>query len=199
MTDEKSTKTMSEDEPIPTTTRQLAVSLPDKRPNYAVGSDTYAIVLTGEDTTGKYAFIDMHVPPGGGPMPHAHEFEEMFYVVEGEVEVFCHDARTTAGASAAVNIPGWAPHTFKNLGSVPARLLSVVAAAGLEREFAEIGKPVATRVTPPPPASPEEKEEMKKKMPEIAKRYHARVLPPDTFDHLMSASELQTIKEADGE
>lgn len=199
MTTEKSTQITTEEESMPTTSRQLAVSLPDKRPNYAVGADTYTIVLTGADTADKYAFIDMHVPLGGGPMPHAHEFEEMFYVVEGEVEVFCHDERVTAGAASAVNIPGWAPHMFKNLSTIPVRLLSVVASAGLETEFAEIGKPVATRVTPPPPASPEEKAEMKKKMPEIAKRYKARILPPDTFDHLMSASELQTVKEAGGE
>lgn len=190
---------MAEEETMPTTTRQLAVSLPTGRPNLAVGADTYSIVLTGADTANKYAFIDMHIPPGGGPMPHAHEFEEMFYVVEGEVEVFCHNERTTAKAFAAVNIPGWAPHMFKNLGTVPARLLSVVADAGLEVEFAEIGKPVATRVTPPPPASPAEQAAMKKKMPEIAKRYHARVLPPDTFDHLMSKHELQTVKDSNGE
>lgn len=199
MSEGKATKKTLENESIPTTTRQLAVSLPEKRPNYAVGSDTYALVINGSDTNDKYAFIDMHVPPGGGPMPHKHEFEEMFYVVEGEVEVFCHDARTTARASTAANIPGWAPHMFKNLGKVPARLFCVVASAGLEREFVEIGKPVATRTTPPPPASPAEKEEMKKKMPEIARRYNAVILPPDTFNHLLTQSELELIKAADGE
>ena len=29
----------------------------------------------------------MFVPPGGGPPPHRHDFEEMFHVLEGEVEV----------------------------------------------------------------------------------------------------------------
>ena len=131
---------MPDQDPNPTTTRPLAVSVPAARPNYAVGSDTYSFVLTGKETAGTYAFIDMHVPPGGGPMPHAHEFEEMFYVVEGAVEVFCHDARATAAAGAAVNVPGWAPHVFKNLSPVvPARLLCVVVKAGLEDEFAEIG------------------------------------------------------------
>lgn len=191
---------MPNQEPPSTTTRPLAVSLPAKRPNYAVGSDTYSFILTGKDTAGSFAFIDMHIPPGGGPMPHAHEFEEMFYVVEGEVEVFCHDARATASASAAVNIPGWAPHMFKNLSPVvPARLLCAVVKAGLEEEFAEIGQPVATRTTPPPPVSKEQKAKLAKQMPEITKRYHARVLPPNTFDHLMSAGERQIVKAADGE
>jgi mannose-6-phosphate isomerase-like protein (cupin superfamily) len=84
--------------------------------------------------------MDMLIPPGGGPMPHAHECEEMFYVVEGEVAVFCHDSRTLATTGSAVNIPGWAPHVFHNLSTVPARLFCLVAAAGLEREFLEIGR-----------------------------------------------------------
>ena len=191
---------MSDHDPTPTTTRPLAVSVPAERPNYAVGSDTYSFVLTGRETAGTYAFIDMHVPPGGGPMPHAHEFEEMFYVVEGAVEVFCHDARSTAAAGAAVNIPGWAPHVFKNLSPVvPARLLCVVVKAGLEDEFAEIGTPVATRTTPPPPVDPAKRAAMAKAMPAIAARYHARVLPPDTFDHLMTAAEREVVKAAAGE
>lgn len=32
-----------------------------------VVGDTYTIVLTGEDTAGRYCLIDMHIPPGGGP------------------------------------------------------------------------------------------------------------------------------------
>jgi len=51
-----------EEETMPTTTRQLAVSLPDGRPNLAVGADTYSIVLTGADTANKYAFIVFKKP-----------------------------------------------------------------------------------------------------------------------------------------
>jgi len=190
---------MADDKTFPTTTRQLAVSLPAERTNVCVGADTYSIVLKGTDTDDKFSFIDMFIPPGGGPMPHAHECEEMFYVVEGEVAVFCHDRRTLATTGSAVNIPGWAPHVFHNLSSVPARLFCIVAAAGLEREFMEIGPRVATRTTPPPPVPREKKAEMKKKMPEIAKKYNARILPPDTFSHLMSTEELKLVAAADGE
>ena len=49
--------------------------------------DTYTILVSGEDTAGKYTLIDMHVPPGGGPPPHRHDFEEMFTVLDGEVRV----------------------------------------------------------------------------------------------------------------
>jgi hypothetical protein len=42
-----------------------------------VSADTYSIVLKGTDTNDKFSFIDMLIPPGGGPMPHAHECEEI--------------------------------------------------------------------------------------------------------------------------
>ena len=40
---------------------------------------------------------------------------------------------------------------------------------------------------------------MAKAMPAVAARYHARVLPPDTFDHLMTAAERAVVKAAAGE
>jgi hypothetical protein len=39
---------------------------------------------------------------------------------------------------------------------------------------------------------------MAKKMPAIAARYNAKILPPDTFDHLMTAAELAIVKLANG-
>jgi mannose-6-phosphate isomerase-like protein (cupin superfamily) len=190
---------MLETQTIPTTSRPLAVSLPNDRPNVCVGADTYSIILKGSDTNEKLSIMDFLIPPGGGPMPHAHACEETFLVLEGEVVVFCHDQRTTAPTGAAVNIPGWAPHTFHNLSTVPARLLCVISPAGLEREFMEIGPRVATRTTPPPPPDPKKTAELKKNMPEIAAKYNARVLPPDSFDSLMSAEERELVKNANGE
>jgi mannose-6-phosphate isomerase-like protein (cupin superfamily) len=178
----------------PKTTRQLAVSSPAERPNYAVGLDTYSIIMPGTAANNSYAFIAMHIPPNGGPVPHSHECEEMFYVLEGEVEVFCHDKRTTAHTLSAVNIPGRAPHMFKNFGTVPARMLCVVAPAGLDAQFAEIGKKVATPTTPGPPPTPAEIAELQKNIPAILERYRGRILPPDIFDHLMSPSELAALK-----
>ena len=69
----------------------------------------------------------------------------------------------------------------------------------LAEQFAEIGTPVATRTTPPPSIDPSKKKELMKRVPAIAERYHARILPPDTFDHLMTAAELEIVQAADGE
>ena len=70
--------------------RNLARAQPDSDqnlPHLGVVGDTYTILLTGEDTAGRFCLIDMHVPPGGGPPPHRHDFEETFTVLQGEIEM----------------------------------------------------------------------------------------------------------------
>ena len=51
--------------------RTLTRVQPDTDQNllyFGVIGDTYTIVLTGEDTAGRFCLIDMHIPPGGGPL-----------------------------------------------------------------------------------------------------------------------------------
>jgi mannose-6-phosphate isomerase-like protein (cupin superfamily) len=74
--------------------RHLTVARPDDDEtltHLGIVGDTYTILVTGDDTAGKYTLIDMHVPPGGGPPPHRHDFEEVFTVLEGEVELTFRD------------------------------------------------------------------------------------------------------------
>src|SRR5476649_2305354 len=92
-------------------------------PHIGVVGDTYTILLSGDDTDGRYCLIDMHVPPGGGPPPHRHDFEESFTILEGEIEVTFRGAKSVGRAGETVNIPANAPHFFKNASDRPARLL----------------------------------------------------------------------------
>jgi len=133
--------------------RDMTVAQPDidsALPHVAVVGNVYTILITGEQTAGRYALIDMFVPPGGGPPPHRHDFEEMFHVLDGEVQVLFRGARSTARAGATVNIPANALHEFKNLADKPARLLCLVSPAGEEQFFLEIGDRVPTRTGPLP-------------------------------------------------
>lgn len=123
----------------------------------AVVGDTYTILVAGRDTDGRYALIDMTVPPGGGPPPHRHAFEELFHVLEGELEVTIRGETRTAVAGESVNVPGGARHTFRNAGSAPVRMLTFVAPAGLEELFAEVGDPVDSRTAPAPALTDEER------------------------------------------
>ena len=162
--------------------RTLALSRPGERASYSVVGDTYTILIPGEATAGRYAVIDMHVPPSGGPDPHRHTCEEMFLVVEGEIELFFRDERVRAPAGTAVNVPANAPHMFKNRSDTAARVLNVVAPAGLDQFFVEGGVQVPTTAAPKLPDA--ETEAQKRRMAEIAERFGVEFLPPDTFQSL---------------
>lgn len=123
----------------------------------AVVGDTYTILVAGSDTDGRYALIDMTVPPGGGPPPHRHAFEELFHVQQGELEVTVRAETWTVVAGESVNVPGGAPHAFRNAGATPVRMLTFVTPAGLEEFFAELGDPVASRTAPAPELTDEER------------------------------------------
>jgi len=95
-----------------------------------VVSDTYTVLVSGKQTAGRYALLDMFVPPQGGPPPHRHDFEEMFYVLDGEVVVTFRDQRARVTAGMTVNIPARAPHHFTNESDREARLLCMVSPPG---------------------------------------------------------------------
>ena len=111
--------------PIPADdpSRRLTHARPDQDqelPHIGLVGDTYTILVGGDDTAGRYTLIDMHVPPGGGPPPHRHDFEEMFSVLDGAVEVTFRGETRTVRAGETVNVPANAPHAFRNLGEAPA-------------------------------------------------------------------------------
>jgi len=105
----------------------------------SIAGGKYRILISGEETGGNYAVIEMNVQPGGGPNPHAHpDMQEMFYVVEGEVEFRTENGKTSTGAGGFINIPlGGGVHAFKNTSDQPAKLLCTVVPSGLEVMFKE--------------------------------------------------------------
>ena len=108
-------------------------------PHIGLVGDTYTITVTGADTAGRFCVIDMHIPPGGGPGPHRHDFEETFIILEGEIETTFRSSKAVARAGDTVNIPANAPHQFHNASSQPARLICICSPAGQENFFLEVG------------------------------------------------------------
>ena len=161
--------------------RELAIARSDDEAlvHLAVVGDTYTVLFSGEQTAGRFAMLDMLIPPGGGPPPHRHDFEECFRVLAGAIEVQLRDLpprRLEAGDS--VNIPANAPHSFRNAGDEEARLLCTVAPAGLERFFAEFGDPVPARTSPAPELSDAERRDRLQRAAAKAPEYRIEMLAP---------------------
>lgn len=154
---------------------------PQAGADLAVVGDNYRMLITGKETEGAFAIIDMLIPPGGGPGPHAHAtFQESFYVIDGEIVVRTEVESYIAKKGAFVSIPkGGAIHAFKNESEANAHILCVVVAAGLEGFFEEVGKPVAYgEFLPVPEMTPEDAE----KLQSVALKYNQEVFPPDYFE-----------------
>jgi quercetin dioxygenase-like cupin family protein len=161
--------------------RNLALARPNQDQtlrHLGVAGDTYTILLTGKDTADRYCLIDMFVPPGGGPPPHRHDFEEMFTILEGEIEVTFRGAKSVVRAGETVNIPANAPHAFRNRSERPARLLCLCSPPGQEEFFMAVGVPVASRTAPAPKLDAAAEAALKSKVEALATKYRTELLPP---------------------
>jgi quercetin dioxygenase-like cupin family protein len=168
--------------PIPADdpSRKLSLVNPDDPAlrHVAVVGDTYTILLSGAETAGKYCLIDMSVPHCGGPGPHRHDFEEMFTILDGEIEFTFRGEKKIVKAGMTVNIPANAPHFFTQPKGGTARMLCMCTPAGQEEFFMAIGTPVESRTSPAPTLSDAEKEAFMRKAQMLAPRFRTEVLPP---------------------
>jgi quercetin dioxygenase-like cupin family protein len=97
------------------------------------------VVLRSEETDGVVSMIDNHVPAGfPGPPLHTHDFDEAFYVLEGELTFQVEDALVKKGPGEMAFAPRNVAHTFANLSGEPARYVLVCTPAGFERYFARM-------------------------------------------------------------
>src|ERR1700722_20325666 len=159
--------------------RNLVIARPNTDQNLShIGlvGDTYTILLSSDNTDGRFCLVDMYIPPGGGPPPHRHDFEESFILLEGEIEATFRGAKSVIREGETVHVPSNAPHQFQNTSSLPTRLLCICSPAGQEEFFAEVGVPVATRTTPPPKLDPEAQAEFRAKAKALAPKYRTELL-----------------------
>jgi quercetin dioxygenase-like cupin family protein len=145
-------------------------------PHIGLVGDTYTVLLSGKDTAGQFCLIDMHIPPGGGPPPHRHDFEESFIILEGELEATFRGQKSVVKAGETAHIPANAPHQFHNTSDQSVRLLCICSPAGQEELFAEVGVPVATRTTAPPKLDPAAQAAFIAKVEALAPKYRTELL-----------------------
>ncbi len=153
--------------------RHLVVASADDPAAVHLGlvGNTYTILVSAEDTAGRYSLTDMYVPPGGGPPAHRHDCEESFTVLEGEIEATFRGENVTVRAGQVIQIPANAPHQFRNNSALPARLLCICSPGGQEGMFRELGVEVPTRTSTPPKPDPATIGSFKAKAQALAPKY----------------------------
>jgi quercetin dioxygenase-like cupin family protein len=105
---------------------------------------TTNVLLRSEETDGHVSVTEIVVPPhSAGPPLHTHDFDEAFYMLEGELTFQVDDALVKKGAGelsfAARNVR----HTLANHSDASARYLLVCTPAGFERHWARLAADAA--------------------------------------------------------
>lgn len=134
----------------------------DHHPLNVVGE--HISVLADAARTGSYEVFLQSGPEGAGPPPHMHDWDEAYYVIDGELDVLLGDRMVVARAGEFVHIPGGTLHNFR-LRTKTTTFLSLTSRAGASSFFAAFDREIADPTDLP-------------KMVALCARYEVRVPPP---------------------
>lgn len=110
------------------------------------------VLLRSEQSDGQVAIVEgAAAPHWEGPPLHHHDFDEGFYVLEGELIFEVDGERRTARPGDFAFAPRGSHHALANQSDAPARYVLVITPAGFERYFDRITAE-QTGVDPPPEA-----------------------------------------------
>ena len=97
------------------------------------------ILLRNEQSGGHVSIMENVVAAhSAGPPLHRHDFDEAFYMLEGELIFQIEDDLLTKRAGELAFAPRNVAHALANHSDADARYLLVCTPAGLERHFARI-------------------------------------------------------------
>ena len=103
--------------------------------------DVYRMLATSEETNGRCSIWEATIFTGGGPPVHIHSNEdEGFFVLEGEVQFRAPSGTVMGGPGFFAYLPIGVPHSFRNVGEQPARMLIFTAPGGVEKMFERAGQ-----------------------------------------------------------
>lgn len=104
-----------------------------------IRSSTCTFKVTGEETNGHFGLFEFVMPPEtSGASPHIHkEMTEIFYVIEGDVELVLDQQSIAASPGTLMRVPPNTPHGFSNPGFVSAKLLIMFCPADSREKYFE--------------------------------------------------------------
>jgi mannose-6-phosphate isomerase-like protein (cupin superfamily) len=113
------------------------------------------VLLRSEQSGEHIAVMDNIVGAGfPGPPLHHHDFDETFYVLEGELTFQLEDVIFTKTRGELAFAPRNVPHTFANFSGANARTLIICTPAGFERYFDRMAAEQAGDEPPPEASKP---------------------------------------------
>lgn len=115
------------------------------------GSDTYLVLgevlrpLITNAMGSSIEVFDTTGPSGVGPPPHRHPWEEIYVVMDGELEVVVDGETHEVAAGGLAHIPPDTEHAYRALSDV--HFLTIVSSGNAARFFAQLAAEV--EMSPP--------------------------------------------------
>jgi quercetin dioxygenase-like cupin family protein len=100
------------------------------------------MLCEARETGGSWSLFEEEVPLGMGPPPHRHDWDEAYYILDGEID-FEVDGEPVRSSKGDFNyLPRNTVHGFKGASDPPARVLIFAAPAHGSEFFRELNEEV---------------------------------------------------------
>lgn len=142
----------------------ITVKAGDRQPLNILGMPL-TMLCEARETGGSWSLFEEQVPVGMGPPPHRHDWDEAYYILEGEIDFEINGEAVRASAGDFSYLPRNTIHGFKGASAAPARVLIFAAPAHGSEFFRELNDEI--RMLP----------EDASKIPEIGERHGIHFIP----------------------
>lgn len=115
----------------------------DRKPLNVLGMPL-TMLCEASETNGNWSLFEEEVPLGMGPPAHRHDWDEAYYILDGQVD-FVIDGETISSARGDFNhLPRGTVHGFKGASESAARVLIFASPAHGSEFFHELSEQVRT-------------------------------------------------------
>ena len=121
--------------------RALTVKAGEREPLTVLGMPL-TMLCEARETGGAWSLFEEEVPLGLGPPPHRHDWDEAYYILEGEVDFEIDGTQVRASRGDFNYLPRRTVHGFKGASATPARVLIFAAPAHGSEFFHELNDEV---------------------------------------------------------
>lgn len=121
--------------------RRAVILAPGAGRNYPMGRIHALFKADGDETAGRYSisewWLEAHTQ---GPGAHAHDEDDVFYVIEGTMSLRVGERWIDAECGAFVLVPGGTVHDFENRSDARAGVLNLSIPGAFEPHMAGIAE-----------------------------------------------------------